>query len=214
MTLPTYIIAVEGLDAVQFMEELPKDVERAAVRAVNYATRRGRTKADRAIRKDVAFTAGYLSPSAGRLVVAKTAKNGDLEGIVRARSRATSLARFSSDQPLQPGQRRRRRGVKVTVKPGVAKYIAGAFLVPLKAGVDGPLSNVGLAVRSDTKPSGAYKPKLLGKNLWLLYGPSVSQVLYSARNQGGVADDIAPEVAEDLENEYLRQLDLEIKKDG
>lgn len=212
MTAPTYIVVVDSLDASAYLDRLPGDIERAALRAVNKTTRDGRVMASRKIRDQIDFTASYLGPSAGRLTVVKQAKKGDLEGIIRARTSPTSLARFTKEEPLQKGQstRRRRKGVKVTVKKGVARFISGAFVIPLRAGKDGPLSNKGLAIRSDTKPTGAYKPKQLGKNLWLLYGPSVAQILYSVRNRGGVAEEIAPELGERLQNEFIRLLELDI----
>jgi len=209
---PTYVVAVEGLDALRYMDKIPAALERAAVRAVNKTTTRARTAAARAILGQVALPASYLNPAQGRLVVSKKARAGDIEGIVRARTRPTSLARFTKDKPLQPGQERRAKGVRVTVKPGVAKYLSGAFLIPLRSGADGALDNLGLAVRADQKPSGAYKPRLIGKNLWLLYGPAVSQILYSARNKGGVAEDIAPDTAAYLEAEFLRLVNLDLPR--
>ena len=210
MIAPTYIVAVEGLDAIRFMDKIPADVERAAVRAVNKTTARARTAAAKAILAQVALPASYLNPSQGRLTVAKKARAGDLEGIVRGRTRPTSLARFTKDRPLAKGQERRKKGVRVTVKPGVAKFLSKAFLIPLRSGGDGALGNTGLAIRSETAPPGAYKPKLIGKNLWLLYGPSISQLLYSARNKGGVAEDIAPDTADYLEAEFLRLLKVDL----
>jgi hypothetical protein len=44
--------------------------------------------------------------------------------------------------------------------------------------------------------------------VWLLYGPSVDQVLFSARNNGGVVEEITPDVIADLEAEFGRLIDL------
>jgi hypothetical protein len=202
----TYILAIDGLDDVlQGLTEIPADVERSALRAVNKAITSGRTLADRAIREEIAFSASYLRPSSGRLTTTK-ASRATLEGSINARSRATSLATFTKDSPEKS---RRRKGVNVKVKPNVARFLKTAFLIPLR-GVGGELTNVGVAVRSDTKPRGAYKPKRLGNsNVWLLYGPSVAQVLYSVRNRGGVATEIAPQIETTLVDEFWRQMDLE-----
>jgi hypothetical protein len=201
-----YVIAVEGLDALRFMDDVPKSIKNAALRAVNKTVRDGRVMVSREIRKQVALTATYLGPSQGRLEAIPAKSTDSLEGRIRARTRPTSLARFTKDRPLAPGQRRRAQGIKLTVKPGVARYLANAFVVPLRSGGDGALGNLGLAIRSETKPAGAYKPKRLGKNLWLLYGPSISQVFYSARNPkgSGVAEEVAPELALKLEAEFSR----------
>ncbi|MNL84820.1 hypothetical protein D3C87_2129170 [compost metagenome] len=57
-------------------------------------------------------------------------------------------------------------------------------------------------------PKGAYKPRSLGKNLWLLYGPSVDQALRSASDGGGIYEEMTPESLEFLEKEFFRQLEL------
>lgn len=211
MIAPVYVVAVEGLDALRFMDEIPASVRKNALRAVNKTTRDGRVAVRRGIQKQVNFSASYLN--SGNRLTAIPANAGNLEGRIVARTRPTSLARFTKDQPLAPGQRRRAAGVKVTVKPGVARFISGAFVIPLRSGADGSLSNRGLAIRSDTQPSGSYKPKRIGKNLWLLYGPSVSQLMYSARNPKGtgVAEEVAPELAAKLEAEFNRLIAADLK---
>lgn len=206
----SYAVVVQGLDALKLFDEIPAAIERCAVRAINKTTDRARASAKRRALSQVAWPASYLNPSQGRLTTRK-ARKGLLEGAVSGRVRPTSLARFTRDKPLQPGQRPR-GGVRVTVKPGVARFMRGAFLIPLRSGAAGDLGNLGLAIRSETQPDGAYKPKKIGKNLWLLYGPSVNQVLYSPRNQGGVIEDIAPEALDALNQEFARLLNLEIAR--
>lgn len=206
----SYAVVVQGLEALTLFDKIPAVIERCAVRAINKTADRSRAGARRRALSQVAWPASYLNPSQGRLTTRK-ARRGHLEGAVSGRVRPTSLARFTKDKPLQPGQRPR-EGVKVTVKPGVARFMRGAFLIPLRSGASGELGNVGLAIRSETQPAGAYKPKKIGKNLWLLYGPSVDQVLYSARNRGGVIEDIAPEALDGLNREFARLLNLEIAR--
>lgn len=205
----SYALVVEGLGALKMFDEIPTAIERAAIRAINKTTDRTRADAKRRALAQVAFPASYLNPSQGRLTSRK-ARRGLLEGAVSGRVRPTSLARFTKQKPQQPGQRS--EGVTVTVKPGVARFKRGAFLIPLRSGASGELGNVGLAVRSETPPPGAYKPKKIGKNLWLLYGPSVNQVLHSARNNGGVFDEAAPGALDFLNREFARQLSLEIDR--
>ena len=87
------------------------------------------------------------------------------------------------------------------VKPGMARMLRRAFVFELKNG------NRGLAMRtSGGRPLGAYRPTPLGKNLWLLYGPSVDQVFGGT----GVAQEISPELVDYLEHEFHRLLDAEI----
>lgn len=212
MIAPTYIVAVEGLDALRFMDKIPPSVRKNALRAVNKTTRDGRVVVRRGIQEQVNFSASYLGPNSGRLT-AKMGTAANLEGRITARTRPTSLARFTKAQPQAPGARRSRKGIKVSVKPGVVQYLKRAFVIPLRSGSDGTLGNRGLAIRSETQPAGAYKPKRIGKDVWLLYGPSVSQVMYSARNPKGtgVAEEVAPDLAERLEAEFNRLMTLDLK---
>ncbi len=99
------------------------------------------------------------------------------------------------------------------MKPGSVRRLPGAFLIRLRAGsatID-TKSNVGLAVRTkDGRPPPGYKPLPLGRNLWLLYGPSVDQVFYSVRTKRGVAQDITPEIEDYMEKEFLRLMELKL----
>lgn len=179
-------------------------IETALLRSINKTADRARTLASQDIREQVAFPASYLAPSAKRLFVStKATKANPFEAVISGRDRPTSLARFSNQKPLGGGQRHRGGQVAVTVKPGVRRYIKRAFLITLNN------SNVGLAVRTDGgPPNNAYAPKEIGKNLWLLYGPSVDQVLSAASNGGGIYEEIVPETLDFLNNEFNRQLDL------
>ena len=195
-------ISIE-FDQFDFVPEMSKDVELALVRALNKTADRGRTRAARAVRDQVNFPASYVSPSAKRLWVSQKAKKGGFEAIISGRSTATSLARFSKQSALSGGQRHKGGTINVMVKPGRKKSIKRAFIIRLNN------DNLGLAVRTNgEKPRGAYKPKPLGKNLWLLYGPSVAQALIAASDGDGIYEDMSPETLEFLEKEFNRQMDL------
>lgn len=200
MSTGVYVFAVEGLDQLKSFDELPQDIVKAARQAVNKTADRARTRAAKLMREQVNFGASYLHPSQGRLTVPERAQGLQLRAVVRGRRRPTSLARFVSGGAT-PG----RRGVSVEVKPGRVRAMKRSFLMRLKAGnnsIDTKF-NLGLAVRtSGQKPARAYKPVPVGKNLWLVYGPSVDQVFRS------VAQDITPEMTDFLENEFRRLLDL------
>ena len=195
---------VEGLDDLKNFAELKPQIELAAVRAINRAARDNRALAAKRIAEQVNFPATYLGPNAGRLYVAKQAQRGSLEARIRARGRPTSLARFvTSEAP--------RLGVTLQVTKGKATRIARAFTVRLRAGsadID-TKSNRGLAIRlrPGEKLSNKLRQVQLGRNLVLLYGPSVQQVFLD--NAGtGVAKDITPEVFRSMEQEFLRLLKL------
>lgn len=196
MSAQHYAFVVEGLSSLAGIEDIPADIERAAVRAINKTVPWTRTRSAREIRRQTAFPARYLSGEDGRLEITERARAGSLEGRITARQRATSLARFVTG-------RTRRRGIRVTVKPGSARYIRRGFLIPLR-GAGGDLNNTGLAIRTDgSAPKGAYKPKRLFDNVWLVYGPSVDQVFRQVR------EDVSEDAADYLEVEFNRLLDLE-----
>lgn len=202
--MTAYLVAVEGLDAITSLDEIPAKVRRAARAAVNKATDRARTASAREIRQQINFPARYLDPSEGRLFVSQKATNNNLEAKITGRLRPTSLARFARGNP-QPGDG---AGVAVQVSAGGAtRNLPRAFVIRLRAGSAAldTKSNLGLAIRTKNgePPRGAYKPTKLGQNLWLLYGPSVAQVFKSVRS------DVAPDTADFLEKEFLRLMDLE-----
>ena len=210
------LIAIEGLDSLKFVPEMTEDVEQALTMSLNTTATKSRTIMDREIRKQIAFPASYLRPSQKRLTVTKTATMQSLSTEITGRGRATSLARFTRQKPLASGHKRHRGGkINVQVKKDGKRWpIKRAFLIRLKKGKDGPLSNIGLAVRTDgSAPKGAYRPKQIGKNLWLLYGPSVDQALISATgSRKGVVEEMTPEMLDFLNDEFNRQLDrLEAK---
>jgi DNA-binding transcriptional regulator YdaS (Cro superfamily) len=193
-----YVIAVEGLQSLP--ADTPKFAENAA-KAINRTTERSRAAASREMRQQVAFKPSYLSRS-DRLGITKKASRTDLEAIITGRHRPTSLAQFAR------GSRKvgaRRGGVNVEVQPGLVRRLNKAFFIRLRAGnTDAGPGNTGLAIRlpNGQKPDRAYKPTLIGKNLWLLYGPSIDQVF------DDVANDISPQAADFLEAEFLRLMDL------
>lgn len=178
----------------------PERVRLASQRAINKTAERMRTRISKEVRSQVSFPASYLAPSAGRLTVAEKAKAGHMQAIIRGRDRATSLARFVRGAANKDG-------VRVSVKgSGGSSRIKRAFIVKNLRG-----GNTGLAVRTDGgPPDGAHKPTRLGENVWLLYGPSVAQVLYGVQNDGGVYGEITGELLDFLNAEFLRLIDLEV----
>ena len=203
----SFAVFVEGLSGLEDMEALRKSIRLDAARALNTAAERGRTLGARAIRDEVNFPAAYLTPGQKRLYVAKKATRTDLEARIRARSRPTSLARFTTGSTAI-----NKAGVSVTVQPGKARYMKRAFLVRLKAGAGSieTRSNLGLAVRLKAGETLRNKNQVrrLDSGLYLLYGPSVDQV-FRARDGSGVAEDIAPEIADILETEFLRLVEVD-----
>lgn len=197
------VAIVVEFNQLPFIKEWNGNVSTALVRALNDTAARSRTDASRRVRQQVNFPASYLSPSAKRLWVKTKARKNALQTVIEGRGNPTSLARFSKQSVLPGGKRHKGGKVNVTVHPGETRSISRAFLIRLRNG------NTGLAIRTDgSKPKGAWMPRALGKNLWLLYGPSVDQVLSSSRNEKGVLDDMTPEMLDYLEKEFNRQMEL------
>lgn len=188
-----YVIAVDGLASLSDIENLDEDILTAARQAINAATKRARTQADRDIRKQVNFLATYLR---GKLTIKKMASGRNLEGVIRGTDRPTSLARFAKQR--DPQKTRKAGGIDVEVEPGQSKFMKGAFLMRLNN------NNLGLAIRLKDGETVRNKRTVtkIGKGLYLLYGPSVNQVFR------GVAEDSLGDIADYLETEFTRLLDL------
>jgi hypothetical protein len=200
------MIVLDGLE--KFADEtgdLPRNVTTAITRSINRTLDRTRTRAARAILDQVAFPASYLGPARKRLWVRQRARNDSLFGSIEGRDSATSLARFAKQKvPTAGSQRPKGNKIDVRVKPGGGfKAIPRAFLIKLRN------NNVGLAVRTNGfAPPGAFKPKEISKNLWLLYGPSVDQALLAATDGQGVYEELTPEALDFMTSEFNRQMDL------
>lgn len=196
-----YAILVQS-NAIDDIEELTPRIALAAQRAINKIATRARTKAQRGIQQQVNLPARYLGPSGRRLTVSKRATGpDDLTAVITGRHRPTSLARFATGA-RQSGK----RGVRVQVEPGVARFLPKAFFVNLRSGNTDTKNNRGLAIRlpDGQSPDRAYRPTKLGKGLWLLYGPSVDQIF------DDVAEEISDETADELSVEFQRLLGVDI----
>lgn len=190
-----YAIAVEGLAQLDDIRQLPSKIVQAATRSINRTTEWSRAQASREMREQVNFPARYLSGSDGRLAITRRAGRNDLSAIIRGRQEPTSLARFSKDK--NPKAARKKGGVNVMVAPGESKFMKRAFLLNLNG-------NLGLAIR--LKPGESLRNKSLSVRSWrgiyILYGPSVDQVFR------GVATDMSDDIADRLEAEFNRLLEI------
>lgn len=203
-----FVVEIEGnLDDLILSGLSPEKINDSMSKAINKAADRARAASSQKIRQQVRFPAGYLNSS--RLSVKQRSNVSTLTAIIEGRDRATSLARFLRGTPVVRSsaqqQKRRNSGEVVQVKAGGGGVrINRAFVFKLKNG------NLGLAVRtSGGQPAGAYKPKEIGKNLWLLYGPSVNQVLYSIKTEDGVFKQIEDETGDFMTNEFYRLLGVD-----
>lgn len=198
--MSAYVVMVEGLEELQDLENLPQQVALAAQRAINKIVDRSKAESARQIRKKVNFPARYLTGERGRLTITKKASANSLEAVIRGKERPTSLAQFASNKAI--GQ----AGVFVEVTPGKSIEMKKAFLLRLPQGsaLTDTKFNLGLAVRLRDGERVLNKKHMIaiGKGLYLLYGPSVSQVF------ADVAEEQAPVAAAALEREFFRLMEL------
>lgn len=206
-----WAVFAEGLKDITEAQSLIPDIQQKVVMAINTTATRYRTVGARMILNEVAFPQQYLNPSAKRLYVAQKATKARREGIIRARSRPTSLARFVT------GRESDGAGVKVTVEPGKQKNLPRAFLIKLPQGT-GPVDtqfNLGLAIRLGKGKTmrGKRQAIRMDSGLYLLYGPSVDQVFLNATGAAsgkGVATEMTNDMLDFMQDEFLRLLDLDL----
>lgn len=196
-----YVIAVNGLQSLADFKAMGDNVEINIVRAINKTIDGARTASARMIRQQVNLPASYINRP-DRLGVTKRAQRGDLEAVITGRHRPTSLARFAT-----MGRVGGKAGARITVKPGHSVFLKKAFFINLRSGNTDTLGNLGLAIRlpKGQRPSRAYKPQPIGDSLWLLFGPSISQVF------DDVATEISPATADAMEAEFSRLMDAGVQ---
>ncbi len=202
-----FAVFFDGVD-IDLLEGVSDDKRRtAAVQALNKIARDARAKAAREIRDQINVPAAFVGESQKRLYVSKRAQGKDLETIITAKGRNTSLARFVTGS-ARVGGRGVPLGVHVEVQPGKARFMKRAFLIRLPAGksaVTDTTHNLALAVR--LKPGESLNKHTFARRvesgLYILYGPSVAQV-FEANDRTGVKQDMLPEVADKLAAEFKR----------
>lgn len=190
------------------LQEFPKVATKAARMSINDTLRRGRRMLKKEILSQVNLAPSYVNQD--RLTEIP-ARSDNLVGSIVGRRRATSLARFKTKQLYKPAKngRRKRAGVTVNMK-GRQKLMRRAFLKDLKSGTKDS-GNVGLVIRlpEGETPSQAYKPKKLYKsgNLWLLYGPSINQMMLADEQGPSMVQELKPKLTSYLNAEFQRQFE-------
>lgn len=190
--------ALPGL--AKYVEEQPQIATKAARIALNdVAAGAGMKLLREGVEDEVNFPPGYINRD--KLYVSQKARDANLQVVISAAMRPTSLARFVEGDKTP----NRRGGVKVRVKRGGAvRTMDRAFLVKLRAGKTlGENFNLGLAIRLKEGERIINKREQsaiqLTHNVYLLYGPSVDQVFSS------VAYFSIGEILDLTEAEFLRQ---------
>lgn len=201
----TVQIKLRGLpDVEKYFSQIPAIAKEAARLTVNDGAKWGARRASEAIRAQVAFSRTYIGDASNanaRLRIKRVARGDDLEAVLAARDRPTSMARFATGTPTFG---KRSRGPRVKVKAGgSSKTISKGFFIRLRSGADGELGNIGLAIRLKKGERIRNKRQMVafGKGLALLYGPSVAQIFNTVR------DDISGDIGTHLQTEFFRQFE-------
>lgn len=204
----TYQIEAKGLDGFrEVLEALGAAVEPAAALALNEAARYGRRLGSEQIRREVNLKAGYID--AGRLQVTRRAEANNLEAIITARDRPTSLARFGQGAPRFGAQRVAPRArVKAS---GGSSTLKRGFYLRLRRGnsvVSSENANIGLAIRLKEGERVQNKNQMasIGDGVYLLYAPSVGQVFRSVSDR--IAEDVGIQAANRFAHHIGRRLNV------
>lgn len=161
-----------------------RQISVATARGINKTAAKLRTAANKAIREQVALPAAYVRE---KLILEKaTAKRQ--EATLSATKRGVLLSRFRHSA--------NKTGVRVTVKPGQSKQIAGAFLIRLRSGTTAGAGALGIAARRLT-PQGT---RVARYPIDVFHGPSVSQVYDDTRERliPAVEADLPVQIAGEL----------------
>ncbi len=175
--------------------------------AVNKIALQARAEMARRALQDINLPAQYVQPGSKRLYISQKASAASLAAIITAKRRPMSLARFVVG-PSSTG-----KGLRVMVKQGSPQDLERAFLIRLRSGraLTDTQYNMGLAIRlpKGQTPSATSAAKEIAPGLYLLYGPSLAQLLEN-RAGTGIGADLAPDLEADLMREFSRLLELNL----
>lgn len=167
----------------------------AAKIALNSAVRKSHSVVKKDIIRRVNIKSSYIgSVDHGRLSVGKYATDSSLTASLDARKRGTMLYRF------MVGKWQKGSSASVMVTRGKRKLLKRAFPIVLRRG------NIGLAQRVAGDPDRHPKSKgavKLGKGLFLLYAPSISQIMTTTLTKETY---IQKQVMQHMNAEFIRQL--------
>lgn len=183
-------VEVQSRKALAQLTSLPERVQRVAAAATNRTLASVRAELVRQVRKQAALPAGYVREQ----YQIRSATSTDLAASLSARKRGILMTRFPHRQLYLPaegrkrrraGEKKIRRGVAVTIKPGSSKTIAGGFLLGLRNGTEAS-SRQGVAVRVGKGRS----------EVRVLYGPSPSQMFQT----------LLPELQKRANEQYVKEM--------
>ena len=200
----TFGVTTRGIPGVEDLLDLDPKVNAIASQTVNEVAREMRTQSARQILAQVNLPASYVSPRNQRLEVVKSATPADPEAIIRAQGRASSLTRFLI------GTRQSGAGLAVNIRGSGVKRFRRAFLFRgrrVGATTDtGPANQLfAFRVARGQRLQRSSAAREIDRGLYLLFGPSVSQIALSEDNTG-VFRELEEPAAQRLERRFLARL--------
>jgi hypothetical protein len=187
-------IQTVGLKAFgEFTDGLNEKANKAASMSINDSARYGHKLLKNDIMRRINVPSSYIgSTTSGRMSITQYAKPGHKIAEITARRRGTSLNRFLLRGAVKGS-------VRVSVRPGSVSKIDKAFVMRLRNGNKGIAQRVAGNPDKHPKSNGAVK---IGKGLFLLYGPSISQVMNTVVTEEKY---IQKDIGNHLEQEFNRQ---------
>ena len=191
------ISAVNLRDTITFVARQEAVVTQAAALAVSDVAEWGKNLSRRAMLADVNLPADALAGRKFRISQRPT--QGNPEAVITADNNPLGLSRFVTGDKT-PG----RAHPTVRIKKGgsVRQFSTGdrpggdySFLIPTPNGAAG----VGLALRTKTPMRNSSAARKIGRNLYLLSGPSVNQMF------GQMLPALVPRIEAKLAGEFARQ---------
>lgn len=210
---PSYSLDFEALTRLEhYFRSLPQIANESASISLNSVMGQngsGMKLLRHMTEQEVNFPPGYVDDE--KIKTLRYARPDDLTVHVQARKRATSLARFATSKIPAATVAERKQGVTVAVHRGRQKTIRSGFLVRLKRGASLTEDNynLGLAVRlKDGETIKNKKQVKQGnlKGLYLLYGPSVEQIV------GEVVTENEEPILNLIAVEFVRQVQFRSEK--
>ncbi len=180
----------------------PQGLDKARMRAVNYAAARGKTEGSKRIRQVWELKAGILRP---RIKVIKT-NSGSKPATIRAQSRPLSLSLFYVEEEYGFGASNKleRRGVTYRIfKKGPEKHLPHDFLATTRSGHVGVFSRMDAPrpARRRSAKSPMVRPRLRIRDRKVVSIPEMFK-------KKEVYPFVERKVQESLEKEFWRQLTL------
>lgn len=177
--------ALSGM--ARYIKLFPQQVAQAQRIAVADTLRWGRAQFSADIRAQLDLPLGALNGK--RFEITQHPTVARPEGVLSAQFAPLNLARFATTKP--------RLGLKPKIRVlagGNTLQLDHSFYIP------GPSGGLGLAVRTKGPLKNSRAARKIGKNLYILFGPSVDQAF------GVSLPKLKPRVADRLEAETLRQI--------